>query len=452
MKITFLGAAENVTGSKYLLEQENTKILVDCGLFQGTKEIRRRNWDKFPIKPESIDAVILTHAHIDHSGYIPAFVKNGFKGKIYCSKATLELCSILLPDSGSLQEEDAKAANKYGYSSHRPALPLYTLKDAEKSLKSFEVVDFEKSFSIGSFPSITLIPSHHILGSSFVVISDGNKKITFSGDLSRPNQLIMKDPTHLKKTDFLVLESTYGDRLHKKEDPVKEMGKIINRTVKKGGKIIIPAFAVGRTQTVLYCLYELKKNNAIPDIPIFLDSPMAIDVTDLLCKFKDEHKLSDELCHHICRIAKYTRSVEESKKIDAHEGSSIIIAGSGMVTGGRVLHHLKHFISDSKNTILFVGYQAEETRGRDLVNGEKRIMIHGKNFKVNAEIKKLDYFSAHADYNEILQWLSYFENKIEKVFVTHGEHESALSLKSKIEERFDWNTVVPKYLESFDLD
>lgn len=452
MKITFLGATENVTGSKYLIEQGDTKILVDCGLFQGTKETRRRNWNEFPLKPESIDAIILTHAHIDHSGYIPAFVKNGFKGKIYCSQATFELCSILLIDSGSIQEEDAKAANKYGYSSHRPALPLYTSNDAEKALESFEVVDFEKSFKVGSFLSITLIPSHHILGSSFVVISDGKKTITFSGDLGRPNELIMKDPTYLKKTDFLVLESTYGDRLHKAEDPVEEIGKIINQTVKKGGTIIIPAFALGRAQTILYCLYKLKENNLIPDIPIFLDSPMAINITDLLCKFKAEHKLSAELCHDVCHIAKYTRSVQESKKIAALDKPAVIIAGSGMATGGRVLHHLKRFISDSKNTILFVGYQAEETRGRALVDGKKDIMIHGKKLKVNAEIKKLDSFSAHADYNEILQWLSYFEYKIETVFLTHGERESALSLKSKIDEQFGWNTVVPKYLESFDLD
>lgn len=452
MKITFLGATENVTGSKYLLEQKDTKILVDCGLFQGTKEIRQRNWSKFPIKPQNIDAVILTHAHIDHSGYIPAFVKNGFRGKIYCSQATFELCSILLPDSGAIQEEDAIAANKYGYSSHKPALPLYSLNDAEKSLKSFEVVDFEKSFKVGFFSNITLIPSHHILGSSFVVISDGKKTITFSGDLGRPNELIMKDPIHLKKTDFLVIESTYGDRLHEKEDPIEEIGKIINQTVKKGGIIIIPAFALGRAQTILYCLYKLKENNVIPDIPIFLDSPMAIDITDLFCKFKQEYKFSDKLCHQICHVAKYTRSVQESKKITVLDKPVVIIAGSGMASGGRVLHHLKRFVSEPKNTILFVGYQAEETRGRRLVDGEKNIMIHGKNLKVRAEIKKIDSLSAHADYNEIIEWLSYFENKIETVFITHGEHESALSLKGKIEKQFGWNTVVPKYFESFDLD
>ena len=452
MKITFLGAVGNVTGSRYLLEHEETKILIDCGLFQGTKETRQRNWNKFPVKPENIDAVILTHAHIDHTGYIPAFVKNGFKGKIYCSQATFELSSILLIDSGFLQEEDAKAANKYGYSSHHQALPLYTSKDAKKSLKSFEVVNFGKSFKVGFFLSITLIPSYHILGSSFIVISDGKKTITFSGDLGRPNQLIMKDPTHLKKTDFLVIESTYGDRLHKKEDAIKEMGGIINQTVKRGGTIIIPAFAVGRAQTILYCLYKLKENNAIPDIPIFLDSPMAINVTDLFCKFKDEHKLSSALCSDVCGIATYTRSVKDSKKINDFEGPSIIIAGSGMATGGRVLHHFKHFISDSKNSILFVGYQGKETRGRALIDGKKEVAIYGKKFKVHAKIKKLDSLSAHADYNEILQWLSYFENKIEKVFITHGEIESALSLKGKIEERFGWHSFVPKYLESFDLD
>ena len=450
MKITFLGAVEEVTGSKYLIEHEDTKILVDCGLFQG--EFKKHNWDKFPIEPSSIDAVVLTHAHIDHTGYIPALVKNGFRGKIYCSKATLALCSILLIDSGYLQEEDAKNANKEGYSRHHPALPLYTGADAQNSLTFFQVVDYNKILKIGKYLNVTLISSGHILGASFVTISDGKQTITFSGDLGRPNQPVMKSPPHLKKTDFLVVESTYGDRLHEKDDPIEVIGEIVNKTVAKGGVIIIPAFAVGRTQMILYYLYQLKQKKIIPDIPIFLDSPMAINVTNLLCKFKDEHKLPENLCEDVCGIAAYTSTVEESKHIDRIKSSAIIVAASGMASGGRVLHHFRHFISDSKNTILFVGFQAEGTRGRALVDGAKKIKIHGKTYQVNAKIKKIDSLSAHADYNEILEWLGYFESGPKKVFITHGEKESAESLKKKIEEKFGWSVMVPKYLESFELD
>ena len=452
MKITFFGAVEEVTGSKYLIEHDDTKILVDCGLFQGNAELSNHNWDNFPIEPSSIDAVVLTHAHIDHSGYIPLLVKNGFKNKIYCSQATFALCSILLVDSGILQEEEAYHANKYGYSNHHPASPLYTKIDAENSLKHFQVVDYDTVLTIGKSLKVTLIRSGHILGSSFITISDGKKTITFSGDLGRPNQLIMKSPTHLKKTDFLVIESTYGDRLHEKGDPIKAIGEVINQTVAKGGVLIIPSFAVGRTQTILYCLYQLKQKKIIPDIPIFLDSPMAIKVTNLLCTFKDEHKLSPTLCADICDVATYTRTVEESKQIDLVNGSSIIVAASGMATGGRVLYHLKHFISDAKNTILFVGFQEKHTAGQTLVAGAKELKIHGQMYPVNAEIKNIDTLSAHADYNETLEWIGFFENGPKKVFITHGEIEAAQSLKEKIEKRFGCSVVIPKYLESFELD
>lgn len=451
MKITFLGAVEEVTGSKYLIEHEDTKVLVDCGLFQGDSQLRQRNWDKFPIEPSSIDAVVLTHAHIDHTGYIPVLVKNGFKNKIYCSEATFELSSILLIDSGMLQEEDTDHANTHGYSSHNPALPLYTKRDAEHSLKYFHVIGYDTVLTIGSL-KITFIRSGHILGSSFIVISDGEKTVTFSGDLGGPDDLIMKSPPHLKKTDFLVIESTYGDKLHEKGDSIEALGEIINKTIAKGGVLIIPAFAVGRTQTILYCLYQLKQQKRIPDIPIFLDSPMAINVTQLLCKFKDELKLSSQLCTDICGIATYTRTREESMQIDSIQGSSIIIAASGMATGGRVLHHFRHFISDAKNTILFVGFQAKGTAGRALVDGAQEIKIHGKMYPVNATIKIIESLSAHADYNEILEWIGYFEPGPQKVFVTHGEIEAAQSLKKKIEERFGYSVIIPKYLESFELD
>lgn len=451
MKITFFGGVETVTGSKYFVEHEGAKILVDCGLFQGGKDRGKRNWEPFPIDPSTIQAVVLTHAHIDHTGYIPLLVKNGFKGKIYCSKGTYALASLLLIDSGMLQEEDANRANKYGYSSHHPALPLYTASDASYALSFFKVTNFDQVFTIGNSLHITLVRSYHILGASFVIVSDGKKTLTFSGDLGRPNELLMKAPTHLKKTDYLVLESTYGDRLHEKEDPVEVLGKIINQTVKRGGSIVIPAFAVGRTQTILYCLYQLRQKNSIPDVPIFLDSPMAINVSNLFCDFKDEHKLPTDSCPNVFNIATYARTVEESKHIDNIEGPSIVISASGMATGGRVLHHIKHFVGDAKNTILFVGFQGEGTHGREFVEGAKEIEIYGRIYTVRAAIKKIDTLSAHADYNEILEWLSYFENKPKKVFITHGEITSAESLKAKIEERFGWSVVLPRYLDSFDL-
>ncbi len=440
MKITFLGATQEVTGSKYLIEDNGTKILVDCGLFQGDKELRRRNGDKFPVEPSSIDAIVLTHAHIDHTGYIPALVKDGFRGTIYCSKATYQLSSIMLLDSGRVQEKEATD------------LPLYTEKDAEYALQFFKVADYDTIVNIGTSLKVTLIRSGHILGSAFVILSDGKQTLTFSGDLGRPDQLTMKSPPYLEKTDFLVIESTYGDRLHEQGDSIKELGHIVNETVEKGGVLIIPSFAVSRTQTILYALYRLKEKNAIPKVPIFLDSPMAIRVTDLFCDFKSELTLPPRLCDDIFDVATYTSTAKKSKKIDTLKHSAIIIAGSGMVTGGRVLHHLKAFISDAKNTILFVGFQAEGTGGRALVEGAKEIKIHDKLYNVRAEIKRINTLSGHADYNEILEWLSHFQNSPKKVFVTHGEIEASRSLQKKMEERFGWTVVIPKYLESFDLD
>ncbi len=452
MKIAFLGAAGEVTGSRYLLEKDDTKLLVDCGLFQGGKKLRKRNWDPFPIDPHKIDAIVITHAHIDHIGYIPLLIKNGFKGKIYCSKATYALCAILLLDSGAIQEEDAKKYNKEGSSDHSPALPLYTVADAENSLKYFQTVGYDEVFTVGGSLNITLICSGHILGASFVVVSDDTETVTFSGDLGRPDLPIMKSPPHIKETDYLILESTYGNRLHKDADPMKVLGDIVSKTVAQGGIVIIPAFAVGRTQMILYYLYQLKEKKVIPDIPIYLDSPMAISVTDLFCQFSNEHKLSSSLCAKVFDDVIYTRNVKESKKLDRLKRPAVIISGSGMADGGRVADHFKQYIPHAQNTVIFVGYQAKETRGRALIEGAKDIKIRGKSYPVHAAIKKINSLSAHADYDEILEWLSYFEKKPKKVFLTHGEIESALALQKKIEERFGWSVVIPKYLDSFDLD
>lgn len=450
MKITFLGAAEEVTGSKFLVEHDNIKILVDCGLYQGSENIKKRNREEFSIEPSSIHAIVLTHAHIDHTGYIPLLVKRGFRGRIYCSKATYALCAILLKDTGFLQEGDARRANAHGDMHHVPILPLYTQADAEKALTFFHAVDYDILFSIDSL-KIKLIQSFHILGSSFVVVSDGKKTLSFSGDLGRPNQLIMKSPPRLKQTDFLVLESTYGNKLHEQSDPIKELGEIVNKAIEQKGVLIIPAFAVERTQTVLYCLYQLMQKNVIPKIPIYLDSPMAIHVNDLFSDFKDEHNLSLSIIEDVFDIATYVPSAQESKYIDYVKSPAIIIAGSGMADGGRVLEHFTHFISDAKNTVAFVGFLAEGTHGKALVDGVDKINIYGQWYPVRATIKIINSFSAHADYREILEWLSSFETSPKKVFLTHGELEASLALKKKIEERFGWPVVIPKYLESFNL-
>lgn len=450
MKITFFGAAEGVTGAKFLIESQETKILVDCGLFQGNREIRQRNWDDFPIDASSIDAIVLTHAHIDHTGYIPRLVKQGFKGPVYCSRGTHELSIIMLQDSGYIQEEDAKNANKYHYSRHSPALPLYTLKDAQIALSLFKPVEYGAQIPIGSL-QVKIIQSGHIIGGSFVVASDGNQSISFSGDLGRTDQLIMKSPSDLAQTDYLVLDSTYGDRLHDQSDPVKELGRVASKTIDQGGTLIIPAFSVGRSQMILYSLYQLQQQNIIPKVPVFLDSPMAIKVTDLYCQFKDEHKLPSDKCDEIFDIATYLRTRQQSKSLNYKKGPAIIIAGSGMLDGGRVLHHVKQYISDAKNTLLFVGYQATGTKGRSLIDGAQTIKIHGTSYPVRASIERIDSFSAHADGDETIEWLRGLGSPPKKIFLTHGDIDSLHSLKKKIERGLGWTVVIPKYKDSFDL-
>lgn len=451
MQLTFLGATKTVTGSKYLIEHNNKKILVDCGLFQGLKDLRLLNWEPLPINPRNIDAMILTHAHIDHSGYVPRLVKNGFKGKIYCSPATFDLCKILLPDSGYLQEEDARAANKYGYSKHQPALPLYNEAEAEESLKYFQTVEFGKAFYLADDFHFTLSRSGHILGSSFINLVAGKNNIVFSGDLGRLNDPLMRAPVEIESADYLLIESTYGDRLHSKESPLKQIADVVNKTCERGGMLIIPAFAVGRAQSILYYIYCLKRDKKIPDLPVFLDSPMAISASNLLDEYLNEHRLNKELCSLVCDTAKYVQSTEESKTLDQLNVPSIIISASGMATGGRVLHHLKRYIGDHKNTILFAGYQAAGTRGRSLIEGAKTVRIHGGDYDVKAEIIDLDNISAHADYEEILTWLTNFRKPPKKTFIVHGDLESAKSLQEKITTNLGWKAEIPEYLQRENL-
>lgn len=448
MRLTFLGATNTVTGSKFLLSIGEKKILIDCGLFQGLKELRQRNWTKFPVEPYLIDSVILTHAHIDHSGYLPMLVKNGFTGKIYCSHATKDLCSVLLPDSGYLQEEEAKFANKHGYSKHKPAVPLYTRAEAEKTLLQFRALDFRKNYKFGEETHVSLIPAGHILGATFIQVKHYGTTVLFSGDLGRPNDPIMHPPAIIQAADYLVLESTYGNRLHKKVNPLDEICDIINRTATRGGTVIIPAFAVGRAQHLLYFMYQLKLKKRIPDLPIYLDSPMAKSATDIFKKYNDLHRLDANLSEKVSDVAKCITTKEESQALGLDTAPKIIISASGMLEGGRVLHHVKIFAPDAKNTVVFAGYQAAGTRGADMINGKESIKIFGEDTPIRAEVKVLSNMSAHADYDEILDWLKHFNHHPRKVFITHGEPDAALALKEKIEEQLNWPCVIPDYLYS----
>ena len=451
MNIQFLGATGTVTGSKYLVTEGHKKVLIDCGIFQGLKELRLRNWEKLPFNPRDIDAVILTHAHIDHSGYIPLLVRNGFTGKIYCSHRTKDLCDILLPDSGHLHEEDALFANKHKFSKHKNALPLYTKLDAENSLHHFKAIESDQKVDLGDNITFFLQPAGHILGASIIHITNGKTSLVFTGDLGRPHDLVIKTPSLIEKADYLVIESTYGDRLHSSEDPKDELEEVVNRTVNRGGTIIIPAFAVGRTQAILYLLYLLKKEKRIPDIPIYMDSPMAITVTKLYKNHPEDHRLSSEEFEQMAKEIIVARTQDESKALDAQIFPKIIVSASGMAAGGRVLHHLKVFLPDERNTILFAGFQAMGTRGSAMVNGAETVKIHGQPIPVQAEISVLHNLSAHVDYQEMLAWLKNFKNPPRKTFITHGEPPQSESLGKKIEETLRWSCHIPKYLEKIEL-
>lgn len=454
MKLTFLGAVGTVTGSRYLLEDDGRKILIDAGLFQGRKELRERNWAPPTFNPAEIDAMLLTHAHIDHSGYIPKLVKEGFRGPIYCTSATQDLCSILLPDSGHLQEEDADSANRHGYSRHEPALPLYTQEDAEEALNYLRPVEFGKRYEIpGSVLGFTMYRAGHILGAAFIRVDDGMTSVLFGGDIGRLNNPVMKPPAKIQQADYLLVESTYGDRLHNTDDPTEDIYRIVRETAARGGTVVIPAFAVGRTQAILYHLYLLKKQGRIPDIPVFVDSPMAIKATALLSRHPADHRLPPDICLAIDSMTRYAQTTEESKAINSQNNGmpKVIISASGMATGGRVLHHLKQYVGDPRSTILLAGFQADGTRGDRLARGEKEISIHGQMWPVLARIEKLDNMSAHADYEEILTWLGNFNSQPHRVFITHGEPAAAEAMKGHIEARFGWDAHVPVQGETVEL-
>ena len=452
MKIQFLGAAGTVTGSKYLITQADNRVLVDCGLFQGLKNLRLRNWAELPFEPASISAVVLTHAHLDHSGYLPLLVKRGYTGPVYCTPATAELCKILLPDSGHIQEEDAEYANRGGFSKHHPALPLYTEEDAMRCLRQLRTVDFNEDFAIGPGLQGRFTPAGHILGAACVTVTGTAGKLVFSGDLGRPHDGIMNPPAPLSDADYIVVESTYGDRTHPSVDALDELAQIILRTVNRGGCVIVPAFAVGRTQTLLHFIHQLKAQGRIPSqLPVFLNSPMATDVTTLYERFGGELRLPKSEVAAMCRAATFVNSVEQSKRLNTLRNPMIVVAASGMATGGRVIHHLKAFAPDPRNTILFSGYQAAGTRGAAMLGGAKEIRIHGQDIPVRAEVAALSSLSAHADANEILQWLGGFRRAPRTAFVTHGEPVSADTLRQRIERGLRWDVNIPEHLQAFEL-
>jgi len=452
MQLHFLGATGTVTGSKYLLGSDSGRILVDCGLFQGYKQLRLRNWAPLPVRPADLQAVVLTHAHLDHSGYLPLLVRNGFRGKIYCSEATFDLCKILLPDSGHLQEEDAAFANRHGFSKHTPALPLYTEEDAVRSLKNFSPVDFGKSFDAGAGFTAELLYAGHILGASIAILRHGKRSITFSGDIGRADDAIMRPPTRVGHTDYLLVESTYGNRRHGSSDPLAILGKTIRETIGRGGVVVIPSFAVGRAQELMYYMHQLKESGAIPaQLPIYLDSPMAKDATEIYHRHRADHKLTAAQCHAMCHAATIINSVEDSQEIDRKQQPKVIISASGMATGGRVLHHLKAFAPDHRNTILFSGYQAGGTRGAAMVAGAESVKIHGMYVPVRAQVAQIENLSAHADCDGIMAWLSGFDAPPRQTFIVHGEPDAADALRLRIQDELKWHCRVPEYLEEVEL-
>lgn len=447
MNITFLGGTETVTGSKYLVETITTKILVDCGLYQGYKWLRARNREPLPLDIKSIDAIVLTHAHLDHSGFIPAIYKQGYRGPVYTHEATVGLCSILLPDSGHIQEDDAKFYGKHKISKHEHPEPLYDKATAEACLSLFQPVTFEEEFSVGDI-DIVLQSAGHILGAASVILTADERRIGFSGDVGRNNDLIMYPPKALPSLDMLMLESTYGNRLHDKEPPLEQLAEIVNSTAKKGGVLLIPSFAVGRTETVQHMLATLMKEERIPKLPVYLDSPMAINVFDIYCQHFDLNRLTNEQCLDMCNIATFTRTVDESKELSELIVPHIIIAGSGMATGGRILHHMKRLLDDYRTTILFTGYLSGGTRGAKMIAGNETIKIHGKWLPVKARVAVLHGLSGHADYEDITRWLqsSRLNNKT-KIRLVHGEPEASEAMRDHLKQYTQFDVEVARYHE-----
>jgi metallo-beta-lactamase family protein len=452
MQLTFLGATGTVTGSRYLLETGTRRVLVDCGLFQGLKQLRLRNWAPLPVDPASIDAVVLTHAHIDHTGYLPRLVKQGFRGPIHATAATTELCGLLLPDSGHLQEEEALFANRHKTSRHDPALALYTEEEARAALTRFHSHEFGAPFEPVPGLHVHFHGAGHILGAASVQATSERGSILFSGDLGRSDDLLMKPPAAPPASDVVVVESTYGNRLHERSDTLLALAEVVNRTLARGGHVIVPAFAVGRAQLLLHALRLLKDAHRIPDVPVFLDSPMATDATALFQRHPELHRLDPAGCAAMCDGVRIVNTPDESRALASLRFPAIIVSASGMATGGRVVHHIETFAPDPANTILFVGYQAMGTRGAALVGGAREVRMHGRWVPVRAEVAMLEGLSSHADRDELLAWLGALPHAPRRVFVTHGEPEAADSLRQAITEHLHWPCEVPEYRQQVDIE
>lgn len=443
--IRFLGGAGTVTGSKYLVEHDGQRLLVDCGLFQGYKQLRLRNRDPLPV-PGQIGAVVLTHAHIDHSGHFPLLVKEGFHGKAWCTPATRDLCQILLPDSGHLQEEEAEYANRKGFTKHHPALPLYTEADARTSLKQLRTARLHETFEPLRGWHVRLTNAGHILGATSVLIEVGGRRLLFSGDLGRPDDALMLAPEPPPQADVVVCESTYGDRIHPKEDVLAELGPALTRLAARGGTAVVPVFAVGRAQALLHAIGQLKAQGDLPHgLPVYLDSPMAVETTELYERHVGQHRLNAAQCRDMERVARLVTSVEQSKAIARQHGPKVVLAASGMATGGRVLHHLTQYLGDHRNMVVLTGYQAPGTRGAHLAQGTQALRIFGQEWPVRAEVVQLTSASAHADADQLMAWLTQLPKAPHRVFVTHGDMEAADALRARIEHRLGWRAMVPEH-------
>lgn len=464
--IEFWGGVGTVTGSKYLVQTNKARVLVDCGLFQGLKELRERNWQEPPFDPRSLNAVLITHAHIDHTGYLPRLVKHGFHGPVYCSRGTADLLKILLPDAGRLQEEEADYRNRHNLTKHKPALPLYTEKDAFAALELVEpLANTGEAVQVAPGIRASFRIAGHILGSSLVLLEidhalangDG-RRVLFSGDLGHYDQPIIRDPVPPPPCDYLLVESTYGDRLHDPEDPKVALARIINDAAQRNAPVLIPAFAVGRTQELVYLIRELEDDKAIPVLPVTVDSPMAAATTTAYANRKEEQDeeyasiLTQQ--RHPLRTHSMTTasSKQESKRLNDAQGARVIISASGMMTGGRVLHHALRLVPDPETTIIFVGYQAAGTTGRRILDGEPEVKIMGQWVPVRCRVAKIGGFSAHADWAEVLRWLQGMESSVPRqTFLTHGEPEAAIAMAGHIKEKFGWNVHVPQYGEHVEL-
>ena len=481
--ITFLGAARTVTGSKYLLDTGTSKVMIDAGLFQGLKPLRERNWQPFPIRATDINAIVLTHAHLDHCGYLPRLVSQGFRGRVFCTAGTLDLCRIVLPDAGRIQEEDAANANRHGFSKHAPALPLYTEADAFRAISQLQPVGYDRAMPVVPDVEVEFINAGHLLGSAYARVRAAGTTILFGGDLGRFNRPVLPDPSPISEADYLLVESTYGNRVHDQDDNGEQLAHVISSTAARGGRIIIPAFAIGRVEELIYWLKRLEEEKRIPILPVFLDSPMAIEalaryqqrLTELDPELHPEasddkapHGPADhsepaqarerharherQLCAFCTERFRTISSPAESKQLTQSKMPAIVISASGMATGGRVLHHLKAALPDARNTILFVGYQAAGTRGRRLVDGENAVKIHGEIIPVHAQIALVESMSAHADSTEILRWLGGFTKPPRLTFIVHGEPVAMEALTSSIDDRLGWTTKMPEHGETVTLE